>query len=311
MPIKIPNALPAHKILENENVFVMTEARANIQDIRPLKILILNLMPTKVETETQLLRLLGNSPLQVEIELLQTASHTSKNTPAAHLLDFYKTFDDIKEMRYDGMIITGAPVELMQFEEVDYWDELCEIMAWSRKNVYSTMHICWGAQAGLYYHHGVPKYPLASKLSGVYEHRITAPLHPLVRGFNEYFTMPHSRNTEVREEDIAKHDELVVLATSKVAGATVIARKNGRQFYVTGHIEYDRDTLAKEYFRDVNRGINPSVPENYFPNNDPSSLPMMSWRVHAHMLYANWLNYYVYQQTPYDLNDLKTMESME
>lgn len=308
MPIKIPNALPAHQILENENVFVMTEARASNQDIRPLKILILNLMPTKIETETQLLRLLGNSPLQVEIELLQTVSHTSKNTPAAHLLDFYKTFEEVRSQRYDGMIITGAPVEQLEFEDVDYWDELCAIMAWSRSNVYSTMHICWGAQAALYYHYGLPKYQLPQKLSGVFEHRVLAPLHPLVRGFNEYFSMPHSRNTEVRNDDIEAVDDLVVLARSRAAGAAIIARKDGRQFFVTGHAEYDRGTLANEYFRDVNRGLNPNVPENYFPGNDPAALPVMSWRAHAHLLYANWLNYYVYQQTPYDLNDLNTIE---
>ena len=304
MPIKIHDSLPAHRILESENVFVMTERRAQIQDIRPLKILILNLMPTKIETETQLLRLLGNSPLQVEIELLQTASYSSKNTPLSHLSEFYKVFDDVRSKFYDGMIITGAPVETMEFTDVDYWDELCKIMEWSKKNVYSTLHICWGAQAALYYHFGIPKYPLEHKLSGVFEHRIIDPLHPLVRGFDDKFMIPHSRNTEVRESDIILHDELVILAKSAKAGPAIIAKKNGRQFFLSGHIEYDRHTLASEYFRDINRGLSPKVPENYFPDNDPASLPFQTWRSHAHLLFSNWLNYYVYQQTPYDLNDL-------
>ena len=300
----IPNTLPAHRILESENVFVMTEQRALIQDIRPLKILILNLMPTKIETETQLFRLLGNSPLQIEIELLQTASYSSKNTPVSHLTDFYKVFSDVKDSRYDGMIITGAPVETMEFCDVDYWDELCEIMEWSKKNVYSTLHICWGAQAGLYYHFGIPKYKLDKKLSGIYEHRILDPRHPLVRGFDDKFMIPHSRNTQVLDEDIARHGDLVVLARSAAAGSAIIAHKNGRQFFCTGHAEYDRHTLASEYFRDINRGLNPDVPENYFPDNDPSSLPFQTWRSHAHLLFSNWLNYYVYQQTPYDLSEL-------
>ncbi len=304
MPIKIPNSLPAHKILEGENVFVMTEDRASIQDIRPLKILILNLMPTKIETETQLLRLLGNSPLQVEIELLNMATHNSKNTSAAHLLDFYKVFDDVCDLRYDGMIITGAPVELLEFENTDYWDELCTIMKWSRKNVYSTLHICWGAQAALYYHYGIQKFPLERKLSGVFEHTVTDPLHPLTRGFNEQFYMPHSRNTGVLADDILAHDELLILASSPQVGPAIIGTKSGRQFFVTGHAEYDRGTLANEYYRDVNRGLSPHVPENYFPNNDPAAVPIMRWRSHANLLYLNWLNYYVYQQTPYDLGTL-------
>lgn len=308
MPIKIPNALPAHRILEGENVFVMTENRARIQDIRPLKILILNLMPTKIETETQLLRLLGNSPLQVEIELLQTASHLSKNTPSVHLLDFYKVFDDVKNERYDGMIITGAPVETLDFEQVDYWDELCCIMEWSRNNVYSTLHICWGAQAALYYHFGIQKKLLQKKLSGVYEHRITDPFHPLVRGFDDWFMMPHSRNTEISQTDVEACDELIVLARSEMAGVAIVANKNGRQFFFTGHCEYDRHTLANEYFRDVNRGLEPEIPYNYFPADDPSAVPKMTWRSHANLLFENWLNYYVYQQTPYDLNELIDIE---
>ncbi len=304
MPIKIPNSLPAHKILESENVFVMTESRALVQDIRPLRILILNLMPTKIETETQLLRLLSNSPLQVEIELLQMASHNCRNTPAEHLKDFYRYFDDIKHAAYDGMIITGAPVETLPFEETDYWEELCTIMDWSERNVYSTLHICWGAQAGLFHHFGVNKRLLPKKLSGVFEHEVLEPLHPLVRGFNEQFMIPHSRNTELCEEMLESCEELVVLARSKKAGSAIIANKNGRQFFCTGHAEYDRYTLAGEYTRDVGRGLNPAVPENYFPNDDPELQPEMTWRAHANLLFGNWLNYYVYQQTPYDLGEL-------
>ncbi len=305
MPIKIPNTLPAHKILESENVFVMTEERASIQDIRPLKILIVNLMPTKIETETQLLRLLGNSPLQVEIELLQMATHASKNTHASHLLDFYKTFDQIRDNRYDGMIITSAPVETLPFEQVDYWEELCSIMEWSKQNVYSTLHICWGAQAALYYHYGVPKIDLPEKLSGVFEHRVLDRYHPLVRCFDDRVLIPHSRNTGLRREDIEKHDDLVVLVVSREAGVAVVASKNGRQFFLTGHSEYDRHTLAGEYYRDLSRKMNPKVPANYFADDDAASLPYMTWRAHSSLLYTNWLNYYVYQQTPYDLNDLK------
>jgi homoserine O-succinyltransferase len=308
MPIKIQDALPATKVLEAENIFFMTNTRAVQQDIRPLKIVILNLMPTKVETETQLLRLLGNSPLQVDVELLQMASHVSKNTSAAHLTAFYKTFPEIRDRKYDGMIITGAPVELLPFEEVDYWDELCEVMDWSRRNVYSTLHICWGAQAGLYHHYGIPKYLLPEKLSGVFRHRILDVFHPLMRGFDDRFLIPHSRNTEVRREDIAQHEDLVVLATSRVAGVAIVANKNGRQFFVTGHAEYDRNTLANEYFRDVNKGLHPRVPQNYFPGDDPAALPPLTWRSHATLLYTNWLNYYVYQQTPYDLAELMRMD---
>lgn len=307
MPIKIPNTLPAHKILESENVFVMTEERASIQDIRPLKILIVNLMPTKIETETQLLRLLGNSPLQVEIELLQMATHDSKNTHSSHLLDFYKTFDQVKDNRYDGMIITGAPVETLPFEEVDYWEELCGIMEWSKSNVYSTLHICWGAQAGLYYHYGIPKIDLPEKLSGVFEHRVLDRYHPLVRCFDDRVLIPHSRNTGLRREDIDQHEELVVLVVSREAGVAVVGSKNGRQFFLTGHSEYDRHTLAGEYYRDLGRKLNPKVPANYFADDDAASLPYMTWRAHSSLLYTNWLNYYVYQQTPYDLNDLKNI----
>ena len=304
MPIKIQNSLPARKILESENIFVMTQARAMTQDIRPLKIIILNLMPTKAETETQLLRLLGNSPLQVDIELLQTVTHVSKNTSASHLTTFYKTFDEIRDQKFDGMIITGAPVEMLPFEEVDYWPELCKIMDWSRKNVYSTLHICWGSQAALYHYYGIPKYQLPEKLSGVFRHRILDVFHPLVRGFDDRFLIPHSRNTGVKREDIELYEELIVLATSRVAGVSIVANKNGRQFYVMGHAEYDRNTLANEYFRDINKGLNPKVPQNYFPGVDPVALPPLTWRSHANLLFTNWLNYYVYQQTPYDIKDI-------
>lgn len=305
MPINIQDSLPAIEVLESENIFVMTRSRAQTQDIRPLKIVILNLMPTKIETETQLLRLLGNSPLQVDVELMQMATHVSKNTSATHLNTFYKTFSDIKEDKFDGMIITGAPVEKLDFTEVDYWDELCEIMEWSRKNVHSVLHICWGAQAALYYHFGIPKYALPQKLSGIYCHKVLVPLHPLLRGFDDLFMAPHSRNTTVLREDIETHDELAVLSVSDTAGVYMVANKNGRQFFITGHAEYDRDTLAKEYYRDLKKGIRPAIPENYFPNDDTQATPAFLWRGHANLLFTNWLNYYVYQQTPYDLKDLK------
>ena len=304
MPIKIPDNLPAAKILESENVFVMTENRAMHQDIRPLKIVILNLMPTKVETETQLLRLLGNSPLQVDIDLMQTVTHISKNTSLEHLLEFYQTFEQVKNNKYDGMIITGAPVETMRFEDVDYWDELCTIMDWSRTHVYSTLHICWGAQAGLYHHHAIPKYALPQKLSGIFKHRPLDFNHPLLRGFDEMFYMPHSRYTEVRQQDIEKVPELQVLALSETAGVGITATQDARQVFVTGHCEYDRYTLANEYKRDMLRGINPQIPQHYFPENDPEAVPPMLWRGHANLLISNWLNYFVYQQTPYDFIDL-------
>lgn len=304
MPIRVQSNLPATKVLESENIFVMSLDRAMMQDIRPLKIVILNLMPTKIVTETQLLRLLGNSPLQVDIELLQMATHTSKNTSATHLSTFYKTFDEIKDERYDGMIVTGAPVEKLSFEEVDYWDELKSILKWSKKNVYSTLHICWGAQAALYYHYGINKYTLDEKLSGIFEHRVLNPNHPLMRGFDDLFHIPHSRYTGVRRDDIEKFSQLEILATSEVAGVSVVCNKDGRQFFIMGHAEYDRDTLAKEYFRDENKGLKPKIPYNYFPGNDPRGNPPMRWRSNASLFFANWLNYYVYQQTPYDLKDL-------
>ena len=304
MPIKVQTSLPAIEVLESENIFIMTHERAMSQDIRPLKIVILNLMPTKIETETQLLRLLGNSPLQVDVELMHMASHFSKNTSYTHIDTFYKTFDELKDDKFDGMIITGAPVELMDFEDVDYWNELCKIFAWSRKNVYSLLTICWGAQASLYYFYQIPKYTLPKKLSGIFRHRVLTPMHPLIRGFDDVYYAPHSRNTEVRREDIEKHDELVILSDSDEAGAHIIANKNGRQFFVTGHAEYDRETLSNEYYRDLDKGIDPDLPEHYFPNDDPAQTPALTWRSGASLLFQNWLNYYVYQQTPYDLKDL-------
>ncbi len=304
MPICIPNSLPAAQVLESENVFVMTEERASHQDIRPLKIGILNLMPTKIVTETQLLRLLSNTPLQVDIELLQTATHTSKNTSAEHLLKFYKTFADIQEERFDGFIITGAPVEQMPFEEVDYWPELCAFMDWTKTHVYSTFHICWGAQAALYHHYGIPKYPLPQKMFGVFEHQVLEPTHPLVRGFDGLFFAPHSRHTTVCNEDILSCPQLTLLATSEEAGAYLIASESGRQFFVTGHSEYDRETLAGEYFRDVNKGLPIEIPRHYFQNDDPKQKILHRWRGHASLLFSNWLNYFVYQTTPYDLSSL-------
>ena len=304
MPIKIDNQLPARHSLELENIFVMSESRALTQDIRPLRILILNLMPTKIETETQLLRLLSNSPLQVEVELLQTATHQSKNTSAEHMLKFYKVFDDIRDEKFDGMIITGAPVEHLAFEEVDYWDELCMIMEWSKTNVYSTFHICWGAQAGLYYHYGVPKYPLEEKMFGIFPHHALDPYHPLMRGRDDIFYVPHSRHTEIRRSDIALVKDLQILSFSEQAGVHLLSDMECRNFYSTGHSEYDRETLANEYFRDVKRGLPIKMPYHYFPDDDPQRTPPMVWRTAASMIFSNWLNYFVYQRTPYDLANL-------
>lgn len=301
MPIKIPNALPAYEVLTNENIFVMTEQRAMTQDIRPLKILLLNLMPKKIETETQLSRLLGNTPLQVELDLIAVKSHVSKNTPQEHMLAFYQHFDDIKDQKFDGMVITGAPVEKKEFEEVDYWPELCEIMDWSTEHVHSTLHICWGAQAGLYHHYGVPKYLLPKKLSGVYEHRAEENNSTLLRGFDDVFHAPHSRYTTVKREDIEKVPELKILSYSEEAGVHIVTAKEGKQIFITGHSEYDGDTLKSEYLRDLSVGINPEVPEHYFPNDDPTKEPIVNWRSHANLLFSNWLNYFVYQSTPYDL----------
>ena len=304
MPIKIPNSLPAAKTLAAENIFVMDESRATTQDIRPLRILILNLMPTKIATETQLARLLGNTPLQVEMELIRTASHESKNTSAEHLISFYKTFDDIKDERFDGMIITGAPVEHLEFSEVEYWDELCRIFEWSKSHVHSTFHICWGAQAGLYYHFGVKKIPLEKKLFGIFEHRVSYKNPILFRGFDDVFYAPHSRNSAVDEDALRAVPELKILAESDEAGIYACMTEGGRQIFITGHSEYDPDTLAKEYFRDRGKGIDIAPPKNYFPNDDPNNPPEVRWRAHANLLFSNWLNYFVYQTTPYDVGEI-------
>jgi len=306
MPIKIPNQLPATPILESENIFVMTEYRAMRQDIRPLRLLLLNLMPTKEITETQLLRKLSNSPLQVEVEFLQTASYVSKNVAPEHLESFYTTFDKVRDSHYDGMIITGAPVENMEFEDVDYWQELCDIMEWSSNNVFSTLHICWGAQAGLYYHYGVKKYPLEKKLSGIFKQNILKPQSPLFRGFDDIYYEPHSRYTEVLEEDILKVPELELLSVSDEAGVCVVKSTDNRRVFITGHPEYDANTLALEYTRDVKKGLQIDMPKNYFPDNDPAATPVVYWRAHAQLLYTNWLNYYVYQSTPYDIEKVGT-----
>jgi homoserine O-succinyltransferase/O-acetyltransferase len=305
MPIKIPDNLPANEILNSENIFVMDEARAFKQDIRPLRIAIFNLMPTKITTETQILRLLGNSPLQVDIVLLHPKTYTSKNTPEEHLVAFYSNFEDIKNQKFDGLIITGAPVEHMEFEEVAYWDELKEVMDWSFHNVTSTLHICWGAQAGLYYHFGVPKYPLDKKMFGVYAHTINKKNIKLLRGFDDEFFVPHSRHTEIRREDITDISDLEILSESKESGVYIVARKDGRHIFVTGHSEYDPLTLKSEYDRDIGRGLEIEVPRNYFPNDNPTKQPVVKWRSHSNLLFCNWLNYYVYQETPYDLNEIK------
>ena len=304
MPIKIPNSLPAREILEGENIFVMTEYRAIHQDIRPLRLLILNLMPTKISTETQLLRKFSNTPLQTQVELLQTVSHNAQNVDRSHLESFYTSFDQIKDKYYDGLVITGAPVENLDFEEVDYWQELCQIMDWSKTHVHSTLHICWGAQAGLYYHYGIPKYSLPQKVFGVFDHKVLKPSSPLFRGFDDRFYAPHSRHTEVLEEDIRKVPELEVLAVSDEVGVFAVKTENSRQFFFLGHLEYDRDTLGQEYRRDVSRGLDIQVPRHYFPNDDPTQTPIVRWRSAGQLIYTNWLNYYVYQTTPYDLNTL-------
>ena len=305
MPIKIPNQLPATEVLRRENIFVMTETRAVTQDIRPLQILLLNLMPTKVDTETQLARVLGNTPLQIELELIAPQSHVSKNTSQAHMLAFYKSFDEVRRRTFDGLIITGAPVELMDFEEVDYWQELCEIMEWSKTHVHSTLHICWGAQAGLYYHYGIPKRQLPQKLFGVFLHTVEDPNYILFRGFDDQFWVPHSRNTTVDRSDIEAVPELKILAASPEAGVYAVKTDQGRQVFLMGHAEYDRDTLFKEYSRDVAAGVDIQIPKHYFPGDDPTKRPEMNWRSCAHLLYANWLNYCVYQTSPYDIRDIR------
>ena len=304
MPIKIPESLPARQTLESENIFTITERRAITQDIRPLRILLLNLMPTKIVTETQLARLLGNSPLQIELELIKTCGHQSKNTSAEHMLAFYKTFANVRGQHFDGMIITGAPVEQIPFEEVDYWDELCQIMEWSKTHVTSTFHICWGAQAGLYYHFGIGKKPLDKKLFGVFAHRVERKSSMLLRGFDDTFFVPHSRHTTIDRADVEAVPDLKILAASEEAGIYAVATDKGRQIFITGHSEYDADTLLLEYERDVRAGLPIDVPANYFPGDDPTQAPLVTWRGHANLIYQNWLNYYVYQRTPYIIGDI-------
>ena len=301
MPIAIPNDLPAAEILQNENIFVMKQTRAETQQIRPLEIVLLNLMPTKIVTETQLSRMLGNTPLQVHLELMMLSSHKSKNTPEEHLLAFYKTFDELKHRKFDGMVITGAPVENMPFEQVNYWEELKQIMEWSKDHVHSTFHICWGAQAGLYYHYGIQKHPLADKLFGVFAHKKDYPRAILLRGFDDEFWVPHSRHTTIDRADIEAIPELKILASSEDAGVYIVMNKEGRQIFVTGHSEYDPDTLELEYLRDKYRGLPIRVPRNYYPNDDETQSPIVRWRGHGNLLYSNWLNYFVYQTTPYDI----------
>ncbi|NLX63883.1 MAG: homoserine O-succinyltransferase [Clostridiaceae bacterium] len=304
MPINIPSNLPAFEILQNENIFVMSEERARTQDIRPLKIAIMNLMPTKIATETQILRLIGNSPLQVDVQLLHPKTYESKNTPKEHLRLFYKTFDEVKDQKFDGLIITGAPVEKMEFEEVDYWEELKAVMDWSVTNVFSTFHICWGAQAGLYHHYGIKKYPLEKKMFGVFPHTVNEKYVKLFRGFDDVFYVPQSRHTEVRREDIEKVENLKILSESPESGVYIVMSKDGKQIFVTGHSEYDANTLRDEYFRDLNKGLDIDIPKNYFIDDDPNNPPIVNWRSHANLLYVNWLNYYVYQETPYDLDSM-------
>ena len=308
MPIKIPDQLPARQTLESENIFVMNDTRATTQNIRPLRIIIMNLMPNKETTETQLLRVIGNTPLQIEVTLLRPATHFSTHTPQPHLQTFYKTFDEIRDERFDGLIITGAPVEQMEFEEVHYWNELHDIIRWGKTHVFSTFYICWAAQAGLYTIYGIEKHPLDQKCSGVYLHHILDRTHPLVRGFDSEFFAPHSRHTEIRREDIDREPRLKVLAESDQAGVYLIASTDGKNVFVTGHSEYDPDTLKNEYFRDIGKGMDVPVPCNYFPDDDPTREPVMRWRAHSNLLFQNWLNYFVYQETPYDLNDMQVQE---
>ena len=304
MPIKIPENLPASSILQRENIFVMPESRAASQDIRPLKLAILNLMPTKVETETQLLRLLGNSPLQLEVDLLKTETYTSRNTAEEHLLEFYQPVSEVLDRCYDGLIVTGAPVELMEFEEVDYWKELCEVFKWADSNVYSTLSICWGAQAALYHYYGIPKFRMEKKLSGVYEHRVLEKNNKLTRGFDDRFYVPHSRYTSISREEILRRPSLRILAESDRAGVYLSASEDLRRVFVTGHSEYDPGTLRYEYERDLAKGLDPDIPYNYFQGDDPRNEPMVNWRGHANLLFVNWLNYAVYQETPYEISDV-------
>lgn len=305
MPIKIPDDLPAKEILNKENIFLMNEARAQTQDIRPLRIVIFNLMPNKIDTETQLLRLLGNTPLQIEIELLKPTTYRPKNTPEEHLLKFYKTFDEIKNSKYDGMIITGAPVEKISYEEVAYWEELCAVMEWTKTNVFSTLHICWGALAALYYHHGIPKEERKKKIFGVFKHKNAVCRHYLLSGFDDIYSIPHSRYAGVSQKEIEKKKNLQVLSLSQKAGVALIGTKDGKQFFITGHPEYERDVLKKEYERDLKAGLKTKIPKNYFPNDDPKKEPVCRWKSFANLLFSNWLNYFVYQETPYDYIETK------
>ena len=305
MPVRVPVSLPAVEALREENIFVIDEQRASSQDIRPLRIAILNLMPLKIMTETDLLRLISNTPLQVELDFIDTDSHVSKNTPREHIETFYKKFDEVKHNNYDGLIITGAPVEKVDFEEVDYWDELTEIFAWAKKHVTSTLYICWAALAGLYYHYGVPKYVLEKKISGVFKHRIDDELNPIFRGFDDMFYVPHSRYSEVRREDIDKVPALKIIAESAESGIYIVMTRGGREFFITGHSEYSPGTLDFEYRRDLEKGINPEIPVNYYENDNPDNPPIVRWRSHANLLFSNWLNYFVYQETPYDIRDIK------
>jgi homoserine O-succinyltransferase len=308
MPIRVADGLPAKKILHDERILALEDEVAHNQQIRPLKVAILNLMPTKITTENQIIRLLSNSPLQIELTLLRVASHVSANVSPKHMETFYRTFEEVRGEKFDGLIITGAPVENLEFHDVDYWDELCDIMRWSKTNVYSTLHICWAAQAALNFHYGIPKYPLPAKMFGVFEHRNLEPNHPLLRGFDETFKAPHSRHTEVRREDIDACPKLEILAESDEAGVYIIASRKRRLFYVTGHSEYDNTTLAAEYFRDVNRGLDIEIPKHYFPGDDPKNIPPNVWRGHAHLLFSNWLNYFVYQGTPYDIDKIESID---
>lgn len=305
MPLNLPSKLPAIELLKAENIFVMDDARASGQDIRPLKLVILNLMPIKITTETDLIRLLSNSPLQIEVDFLKLNSHTPKNTPVEHMIAFYKDFESIRTQNYDGMIVTGAPVEQLDFEQVNYWEELKQIFAWSREHVTSTLYICWAAQAGLYYHYQIPKYPLEKKLSGVYKHRVSDASCPIFRGFDDEFFVPHSRYTTLRREDILANPELTLLSESDQAGVYMVMARNGREFFISGHSEYAPDTLHNEYVRDINKGLEIDPPCNYYPNDDVSQKPIVKWRAHANLLFNNWLNYYVYQETPYDISQIK------
>ncbi|MDD3491161.1 MAG: homoserine O-succinyltransferase [Paludibacter sp.] len=305
MPLNIPVTLPAVEALRTENIFVMDSERASTQEIRPLKIVILNLMPIKITTETDLIRLLSNSPLQIEIDFLHMETHCSKNTPIEHLMSFYKTFDEIKKSNYDGMIITGAPVEQIPFEEVNYWSEITTIFDWARTHVTSTFFICWAAQAGLYYHYGINKYPLDAKMFGVFEHRLFDPQNPIFRGFDDIFYVPHSRHTEIRAEDIRKNPDLTLLSESPESGVYMVMARNGREFYITGHSEYSPLTLDTEYKRDISKGLPINMPQNYYRDNNPENEPLVRWRSHANLLFTNWLNYFVYQETPYDLSKIQ------